>query len=209
MDKDGPAKAKGYHITLLTLVAAVFLWSAVNPLDYVIWSLEVFPAVLGAVILISTYKRFRFTDAAYTLVALHAIILLVGGHYTYSEVPLFERLSEAFGLSRNPFDRVGHFFQGFTPAIVAREILIRTSPLKKGGWLFFIVVAICLSISAFYELLEWWVALLSGEPGSAFIGAQGDIWDAQWDMFLALIGSIISQLSLGPLHDRQLEKTAG
>jgi putative membrane protein len=164
----------------------------------------VFPALAAAAILIATYRRFPLTPLVYVLIFLHALVLLVGGHYTYSEMPLFNWLRDEYGLARNYYDRVGHVFQGFVPAMIAREILLRRSPLGPGKWLFFIVTCIALAISAFYELIEWWVAITSEESADAFLATQGDVWDTQWDMFLAFLGAIAAQLSLGRLHDRQL-----
>lgn len=194
------------HLWLLLSLSVIFVWSVINPKDHTVWLLEVFPVIFGLIIITTTYNRFRLTDLSYFLIWVHSIILLVGGHYTYAEVPLFNWLRDALELSRNHYDRVGHIAQGFVPAILAREILLRTSPLKRGKWLFFITTSIVLAISAFYELLEWWVALTSDEAGNAFLASQGDIWDTQWDMFLALIGAIASQLLLGKTHDRQLER---
>lgn len=191
---------------MLIAVLAVFIWSAIRPRDYLIWLLEALPVMVGGAMLLATYRRFPFTSLAYILIAAHAIILLIGAHYTYPEVPLFNWLKDTFDMARNHYDRIGHFFQGFSPAIVAREVLIRKSPLKPGGWLFFLVVTVCLSVSAVYEILEWWVALISNEAAGSFLGAQGDIWDTQWDMFLALMGSIASQLILDPVHDAELEE---
>jgi putative membrane protein len=154
-----------------------------------------------------TYRRFPLTPLTYVLIWIHAVILIVGGHYTYAEVPLFDWIRDVLGLSRNHYDRVGHFAQGFVPAILAREVLVRTSPLRPGGWLFFLVGCVCLSISALYELVEWWAALLtSPETGTAFLGTQGDVWDTQWDMFLALVGSIAAQLALSRFHQGQLDQ---
>ncbi|MCL6558988.1 MAG: DUF2238 domain-containing protein, partial [Firmicutes bacterium] len=178
----------------------------INPYDQFTWLLEVFPAIIGMIILVSTYRRFKFTTLGYLLIAVHMAILMVGGHYTYAKVPLFDWIKDIFGFSRNHYDRVGHFAQGFFPAILTREILLRKSPLKKGGWLFFIVVSICLAISSFYELTEWWVSVATGTAADAFLGTQGDVWDTQWDMFLALCGAVISLLLLSKLHDRLLRK---
>ena len=191
-------------IGLILSFAAVFLWSAINPLDRFIWFLEVVPAISALVILAATYRRFPLTRLAYVAVWLHALILCVGARYTYAEVPLFDMLSETLSLGRNHYDRVGHFAQGFFPAIIIREILVRTSPLQPGKWLFFIVASICLAFSAFYELIEWWVALATGEAADAFLGSQGDVWDTQWDMALCLIGAIVSQLLLARRHDQML-----
>lgn len=197
---------KKTHAVFLATFLLGLLWSGIRPHDYLTWSLEVFPAVLAAVILIATYRRFRFTTLAYALILVHAWVLVVGGHYTYAEVPAFGWLKEHFNLSRNYYDRVGHFFQGFTPAVVAREILIRKSPVKRGGWLFFLVVCVCLSISAFYEFIEWWVAVATGTAADEFLATQGDIWDTQWDMFMAFTGSVLSLLTLGSAHDHALQK---
>ena len=190
---------------LLASFVVVFIWSLINPRDRFTWFLEVAPAVIGPIILAATYSRFRFTSLAYMLMWLHAMILLVGGHYTYAEVPLFNWIRDAFELSRNHYDRIGHFAQGFVPAIVTRELLVRTSPLKSGGWLFLVTVAICLAISATYELFEWGVALATGSAADAFLGTQGDVWDTQADMALALLGALISLLTLGRVHDEILK----
>lgn len=183
--------------------------SAIRPHDYLTWTLEVFPAVIAAIILISTYRSFRFTALVYILILVHAWVLLIGGHYTYAKVPLFNWIRDNWGLSRNYYDRVGHFFQGFTPAMAVREILIRKSPVKTGGWLFFIVVCVCLAASAFYEFIEWWTSVATGAAAEEFLAIQGDVWDTQWDMFMALIGSIVSQLLLGRTHDRALKEYIG
>ncbi len=192
------------HISLLLFVCAVFVWSLVNPHDYFTWLLEVIPAIAGVAILIAVYPRFRFTNIVYVLISMHAVILMVGGHYTYAEVPLFNWIRDAFGLARNHYDRVGHFAQGFVPAMIAREVLIRKSPLRQGGWLTFIVVCIALAISASYELVEWAAAELTGTAATAFLGTQGDVWDTQWDMFLCLIGALAALITLSGMHDRQL-----
>lgn len=191
-------------IALLALFCIVLAWSAIRPHDYFTWLLEVFPALIGVAILLATRNRFPLTPLLLTLLCLHAIILMVGGHYTYAEVPLGFWMQRAFGLPRNDYDRIGHFAQGFVPAILAREILIRLGVLRRRGWLFSIVVSICLAISAAYELLEWTVAALSGSKGDAFLGTQGDVWDTQKDMATALAGSILAQLLLGRWHDRQI-----
>ena len=189
---------------LLALFAIALAWSAVRPHDWFTWVLEVFPAVIGAVLLIATRRRFALTPLLYLLLFLHALILVVGGHYTYALVPFGFWMRDAFGFARNHYDRIGHFAQGFVPAIVAREILIRRNVVRGRGWLFSIVVAFCLGISAAYELLEWIVAEMSGSKGDSFLGTQGDVWDTQKDMALALLGSIAAQLTLSRLHDRQL-----
>ncbi|HXI10836.1 MAG TPA: DUF2238 domain-containing protein [Thermodesulfobacteriota bacterium] len=199
-------EARTKHLVLLGTFFLGFIWSGVRPHDYLTWSLEVAPAVVAAVILVFTYDSFEFTTLAYFIVWLHAWVLLVGGHYTYAEEPLFNWIRDHYGLSRNYYDRVGHLFQGFVPAIVAREILLRKSPLKKGGWLFFLVVCVCLAASAFYEFIEWWVAVASGTAADAFLATQGDVWDTQWDMFMSFIGTFISQVTLRGAHDRALER---
>lgn len=179
--------------------------SGIDPVaDRYTWFLETFPVMVGIILLLATQKTFPLTMLLYALLAVHAGILMVGGYYTYAEVPLFNWLRDSLDLSRNHYDRVGHFFQGFVPAILVRELLLRKSSLVAGGLLFGIVTCICLAFSAFYEMIEWWVALVNGEAASAFLGTQGDVWDTQWDMFLALIGAISSQLLLRRIHDQQL-----
>ena len=199
-----------FFITLLALFSAVFAWSAVKPHDYFTWFLEVFPALIALPILFFSYKKFPLTHLLYSLIFFHAIILMVGGHYTYAEVPLFNWLRDTFHLDRNYYDRVGHVAQGFVPAIIAREILLRknvvTNVENHGAWLFFLVTCVCLAISAFYEFLEWWVAVASGSDAVAFLATQGDIWDTQWDMFLALIGAVTAQLLLAKVHDQQMQR---
>jgi putative membrane protein len=189
---------------LLALFVAIFVWSAIRPHDYFTWILEVFPAVIGLVLLVATRRRFPLTPLLLGLLFLHAVILVVGGHYTYALVPLGFWMEKVFGFTRNHYDRIGHFAQGFVPAIVAREILIRFNVVRGRGWRFTIVTAICLAISALYELLEWTVAVLSGSAADAFLGTQGDVWDTQTDMALALIGAIVAQVVLGKLHDLQI-----
>ena len=189
---------------LLALGVVLLVLSRIHAKDGYTWILEVAPAIVAAVVLVATYRRFPLTPLAYRLILLHACILMVGGHYTYAEVPLGFWVQRAFGLARNHYDRLGHFAQGFVPAIVAREILLRRTPLKRGGWTFFLVTCVCLAISAFYEFVEWWTAVASGEAATAFLGTQGDPWDTQWDMFFALVGAITAQLALGRMHDRQI-----
>lgn len=196
------------HFGLLASFLFVFVWSAIGPHDRFTWMLEVALTVVAAFVLIATHRRFPLTRLAYLCIWLHAMILLVGGHYTYAEVPLFNWLRDAMGGTRNHYDRVGHFAQGFFPAIIAREVLVRCSPLRPGKWLAFLVTCVCLAISATYELIEWWTALATGEAAEAFLGTQGDIWDTQWDMALALTGAIAAQATLTRLHDRQLAPLA-
>jgi len=193
---------------LLGVGAALLVASAIRPFDVTTWVLEVFPIVIAVPVLIATHKRFPLTPLAYQLIFVHALILMLGGHYTYARVPLGFWVQDLFGFARNHYDRLGHFAQGFIPAIIAREILIRTSPLTRGKWLFVIVTAICLAISACYEFIEWWSALLGGEAATDFLGTQGDVWDTQWDMFLAFIGAMTAQLTLGRVHDRQLQEAS-
>jgi putative membrane protein len=189
---------------LLAVGVALLVASAIRPYDSTTWVLEVFPIVIAVPVLIATRKRFPLTPLAYRLIFVHATILMLGGHYTYARVPLGFWVQGLFGFARNHYDRLGHFAQGFIPAIIAREILLRTSPLRPGKWLFVITTAICLAISACYEFIEWWSALLGGEAATDFLGTQGDVWDTQWDMFIAFIGAMAAQLTLGRLHDRQL-----
>ncbi|HEX6827366.1 MAG TPA: DUF2238 domain-containing protein, partial [Burkholderiales bacterium] len=195
-----------YHWLLLASFLALLAWSGIAPRDRFTWYLEVAPAMIGAVALIALYPRFRFTDLVYSLIWLHALVLMVGGHYTYAEMPLFNWLRDAFHLERNYYDRLGHLFQGFVPAMIAREVLLRRSPLRSGKWLFFLVTCVALSISAMYEFIEWWVALATGEDAEAFLATQGDVWDTQWDMFLALTGALLAQTFLSRLHDRELAR---
>lgn len=195
-----------YLYILGASLAVVLVWSRIHPRDGATWWLETAPVLIGIPILVATYRRFPLTCVAYVLIWIHAVILLVGAHYTYAEVPLFNSLRDTLGLARNHYDRVGHLAQGFVPAILTREILLRTSPLRRGKWLFCLVCCVCLAISASYELIEWWAALLtSPETGTAFLGTQGDPWDTQWDMFLALVGSVAAQLLLSRIHQRQLD----
>jgi putative membrane protein len=193
-----------HHLLLLAIGVAVLIWSGYRPRDYFTWVLEVLPAVIAAVVLGVLYPRFRFTDLVYVLILIHAIILMVGGHYTYAEMPLFNWLRDAHGLARNYYDRVGHVAQGFVPAMIAREILIRNHVVNGHYWLFLIVSCVTLAISAAYEFFEWWVAVASGTAAEAFLATQGDVWDTQWDMFLALCGAVAAQLLLSRWHDRQL-----
>ena len=197
---------KIYLLVLCAGVGAALIVSGIAPRDRTTWWLEVSPVLLAAPILVATAARFPLTPLAYTLIAVHALILSLGGHYTYAEVPLGFWARDALGLARNHYDRLGHFAQGFVPAIVVREVLLRTSPLRRGRWLFFLVTATCLAISACYEFIEWWTALLGGQAADAFLGTQGDVWDTQWDMFLALVGALTAQLLLARTHDRALAR---
>ena len=191
----------------LFIFFAVLLWSGIHPKDQFTWFLEVVPALIGFVLIILTYRRFPLTPLLYTLILIHMIILMVGGHYTYAEVPLFDWIKEALHQSRNNYDKIGHFAQGFIPAILAREILIRKKVLCKHGlWLGYIVISIVLAFSAFYELVEWWMALGTGEDATAFLGTQGYVWDTQSDMMYALVGAIVALLILSHIHDRQITR---
>ena len=195
--------------TVLLLVGAVALIvSGIGPDDRTTWLLEVFPIFIAVPILFITRNRFPLTPLVYRLIFVHALILMLGGHYTYAKVPLGFWMQDVFGFARNHYDRIGHFAQGFVPALVAREILLRTSPLTRGPWLFVVVTAICLAISACYEFVEWWAAVLGGSAADAFLGTQGDVWDTQWDMFMAFVGAIVAQLTLARVHDRELDQVA-
>ena len=176
-------------IVWLTLFFAVLLWSGIAPKDYFTWSLEVAPAIIGLIVLIATYSNFPLSRLTYGLILLHCIVLMIGGHYTYAEVPLFDIFAEWFGWGRNHYDKLGHFIQGFVPAAIARELLLRLKVVKNERWLVLFVLSFCLAFSALYELIEWWAALAVGEDAEAFLGTQGYVWDTQSDMFLALIGS--------------------
>ncbi len=189
---------------LLAIFLAVLAWSLIRPHDYFTWFLESFPALIGIIIVIALRHRFPLTPLLLVLLTIHAAILMIGGHYTYAEVPIGFWVRDLLHASRNDYDRVGHFAQGFVPAIVAREILIRRNVVRGRGWLYFIVVAVCLAISATYELLEWRVSIATGSKGDAFLGTQGDVWDTQEDMATALAGALIAPLLLGRLHDRQI-----
>ncbi len=193
-------------LLLLATGLAVLVWSGIGPRDRLTWLLETFPAMIGAVVLIATYQRFRFSNLVYMLILIHAIILMLGGHWTYAEMPLFNWLRDTFHLARNHYDRVGHLAQGFVPAIIVRELLLRTSPLRRGKWLSTIAVCICLSISAGYEFIEWWSSLLLNQSADAFLGTQGDVWDTQWDMFMCWVGAVLALLTMRGLHDRSMAK---
>jgi putative membrane protein len=190
---------------LLVALGATAL-SGVGPTDRGTWLMEVAPTLLATPVLVLTYRRFRFTSLVYLALAVHACVLALGGHYTYAEVPLGFWVRDALGLARNHYDRVGHLAQGFVPALVARELLLRTSPLRPGRWTFALVALSVLGISACYEFVEWWAALLLGQGADAFLGTQGDPWDTQWDMFLALVGALLAQVTLAGAQDGQLAR---
>ena len=193
-------------LVLLVGVTAALVVSGIKPHDALTWLLEVLPVLIAVPIMIATYRRFPLTPLLYVLIALHALVLIVGGHYTYARVPLGFWMQDWFDLTRNHYDRIGHFMQGFVPAIVARELLLRTTPLRRGAWLFTIVTLSTLGVSALYEFTEWWAALAGGSATTDFLGTQGDVWDTQWDMFMALCGAIVAQLTLGSVHDAQLAR---
>jgi putative membrane protein len=191
-------------LLLLVVVAIALIVSGIQPYDRLTWWLEVLPVLVAVPLLIATQRSFPLTPLAYWLIAIHCVILIVGGHYTYARVPLGAWLQDWFGFERNHYDRIGHLMQGFGPAIIIRELLLRTSPLVPGKWLFTLIVFTVLGISATYEFTEWWAALAGGDAAGAFLGTQGDVWDTQWDMFLAGCGAIASQLLLTRMHDRQV-----
>ncbi len=191
-------------MVLLALVFVALIISGLDPYDRTTWWLEVGPVLIGVPLLVVTSRRFPLTPLLYRLLFLHSLILILGGHYTYARVPPGFWVQDFLDLSRNHYDRLGHLAQGFVPAILTREILLRTSPLRPGRWLFFLVVSVCLAFSAFYEMLEWWAAAIGGESAESFLGTQGDIWDTQWDMFLATLGAVAALLTLWRVHDRQL-----
>jgi len=193
-------------LALIFLGAIALIISGINPADRTTWWLEVFPIFIAVPILLATARRFPLTPIAYRLIFLHALILMVGGHYTYAKVPLGFWMEQWFGFTRNHYDRIGHFAQGFVPAIIAREILLRRSPLSTGKWLFTIVTALCLAISACYEFVEWFAAVLGGSSADAFLGTQGDVWDTQWDMLMAFIGAMTAQILLARVQDKQLAR---
>lgn len=192
------------RMVLMLVALAVLVLSAIRPHDYPTWFLEVLPVLIAAPLLLATRHTFPLTPLLYWLIFLHAVLLMVGGHYTYAEVPLGFWLQDALGLARNHYDRLGHFMQGFEPAILAREILLRKQVLARGRWLVTFVISITLAFSAFYELIEWFVAIVSEEAAESFLGTQGDVWDTQWDMFMCLVGASSALLLLSRWHDRQL-----
>ena len=194
------------RIVWIAIFLGVLAWSGIDPKDYATWGLEVAPAVAGGLILWYTKDRFPLTTLVYTLILVHCVILMVGGHYTYAEVPIGEWFRELTDGTRNNYDKLGHFVQGFIPAIIARELTIRLEVFSSARWRDFFIVCLCLALSAFYELIEWWVALLSREAADAFLGTQGYVWDTQSDMGWALFGAVLALLLLGRIHDRQLKE---
>lgn len=200
------ALARKEPLVLLVLTLLVLGWSVINPHDMPTWGLEVFPVLIALPFLLWTYKTFPLTDLLYRLIFLHAVILIVGGHYTYALVPAGFQVQDLFGFERNHYDRLGHFFQGMEPAILAREILLRKKVVQRGGWLVLFVISICLGFSAFYELIEWFVATVSAQAAESFLGTQGDVWDTQWDMFMCLIGASTALAIFSAVHDGQLKR---
>jgi putative membrane protein len=198
--------ARREPLVLLLAALTATAVSGIGPADRLTWVLEAAPVMIGAVLLVTTWQRFPMTSMTYRLLLIHALILLLGAHYTYAKVPAGFWVQDWLELSRNHYDRLGHLAQGFVPAILAREILLRTSPLRPGKWLFALATCVCLAFSAFYEMIEWWAALLGGAQSDAFLGTQGDPWDTQWDMFLALIGAMTAQVTLARTHDRGLAR---
>ncbi len=195
-------------LALTAAVLAVLTWSGIGPEDRLTWFMEVIWVIVAVPLLLITYPRFPLTRLLYVLIALHCVLLMVGGHYTYAKVPLGLWVQDWLDLARNHYDRFGHFVQGFVPAILARELLLRKTPLRPGGWLFYLVLAAALSFSAFFEMIEWWAALIWGGDADAFLATQGDVWDTQWDMFLALIGAFLAQILLMRWHDSELRLKA-
>ena len=192
------------RIGWLAVFFSVLIWSGVDPKDFTTWLLEVMPALIAIALLFYTRNSFPLTTLTYTLILIHSVILMVGGHYTYAEVPIGDMFRELFESSRNNYDKLGHVAQGFIPVVIAREVVIRLNVFKSKAWMNFFIVSMCLGISAFYELIEWWVALMSGEAADAFLGTQGYVWDTQSDMGFALTGAIVALLLLSGVHDRQL-----
>ena len=192
------------HLLLAGVWCVGLVLSGFGTRDPFTWFLEVVPAIVGFGVLLATYQKFRLTELLYVLILIHCLILMLGGHYTYAEVPLGFWVKDALGLARNHYDRLGHFAQGFVPAMIAREIFLRKNIVNGAGWRYFLIVCFCLGFSAFYELIAWWTAMATGEAATAFLGTQGDVWDTQWDMFLALCGANVALITLARWHDRQL-----
>lgn len=198
-----PGRVEGWVI--VGIVLAALIWSGIGPNDRGTWFMEIIWIAVALPVVLLTWRRFPLTRLLCWLLAIHAVVLAYGGHYTYAETPLGDWVRDWLDLTRNNYDRLGHFVQGFVPAILAREILIRRDVVKRGGaWLFTLVTSVCLAFSAFFEMIEWWAALIMGSAADAFLATQGDVWDTQWDMFCALLGAVLAQLLLGRLHDRQL-----
>lgn len=195
-----------FPLFFLGVVLAVFIWSGINPYERVTWWMEVAPVVIAVPLLLCTYHRFRLTDFLYFWIAVHCVVLLIGGHYTYARVPFFDSIREPFGFERNHYDRVGHLMQGFVPALIGRELLIRTSDLKPGKWMFVLLVLSAFGIGAIYEIIEWVAAEVTQGGAESFLGSQGDIWDSQKDMALAGLGAALALWTLSRRHDRALQR---
>lgn len=196
---------KKYWILIILFLLGLVL-SGIQPHDYFTWLLEVFPAIIGLIVLLLTFKKFKLSDLTYFLILAHCYILFIGGHYTYAEVPLFDWIKDTFEQSRNNYDKVGHFAQGFVPAMIVRELFVRKEIVKQGSWLLFLTVCVCISISVFYEFLEWLVAIIIGESADSFLGTQGYVWDTQSDMLYATIGAMCMVLFISKIQDKQIEK---
>jgi len=205
-NEEEPPRGVAELRALFVVLAVAFAASSVGPRERLTWWLEVFPVLIGLALCFATRARFPLTPLLYRLLFVHALILILGGHYTYAQVPAGFWLQDLFDLARNPYDRIGHFAQGFVPAILAREVLLRTSPLERGKWLFVLCASVCLAFSALYELLEWAAAVVLGADAESFLGTQGDVWDTQWDMALALSGALVSLTLLSRLHDAGLRR---
>jgi putative membrane protein len=200
------ARSRRALMMMLAVVLPALVVSGIGPYERITWWLEVAPVIIAVPVLLATFRRFPLTPLLYALIGVHAVILMYGGHYTYARTPLGFWVQDLFDLARNHYDRLGHLAQGFVPAMVAREILLRTSPLGPKGWLPFLVVCVCMAISVSYEFIEWWAALIGGIAAEDFLGTQGDVWDTQWDMFLATCGAVLALVSLAGVHDRQLAR---
>ena len=209
MENDIPQKKQPNSLTKksflwLGIFLGVLAWSGIEPKDRLTWVLEAGPAIIGLLVMAKSQKSFPLTPLLYFWILLHCIVLMIGAKYTYAEVPLFDSIREAFGWERNNYDKVGHFMQGFVPALIAREILLRKKIVNTNSWRNFIVLSICLAFSAFYELIEWWAALLIGEDADAFLGTQGYVWDTQSDMAWALFGAMVCLITLRKAHDQEI-----
>lgn len=197
-------KPASFKVILVSSLCIILVWSAIDPYEYFTWFLEVAPVLIALPVLLLTGKRFEFTALIYGLLWIHAVILIIGGHYTYARMPLFDWLRDVFDLGRNHYDRLGHLAQGFIPAMVTREVLLRNRVVQPGGWLFFLTTCVVVAISAAYELIEWAVARGTGSAATDFLGTQGDVWDTQTDMFLALVGALLAQVLLKGIHNRAM-----
>ena len=205
-NSQGYNKIRRIHIILLSIFSAAFIWSLIKPESYLIWCLEAFPMIIGVIILIWLFKRFQFIDFVYVLILIQFIMMLIGAHYTYGKEPFFNWIKETWGLSRNYYDRLGHLVQGIVPAFMVREILIREYKFRRGFMLTIVVILVCLGISASYELIEWGIAAVGGKATEPFLGLQGDDWDTQWDMFCALVGSMITTIIFYKVHDKHIKR---